>query len=268
MATSSENQPLISCLCVTRNKVQQLNRAIDCFFAQTYPNKELVIVYEDNDRDTQDFLAGIESDQVRKVEVKAEPKLPLGELRNLSIAHSAGEYFCQWDDDDWYHARRLYVQMSALQSSHHPVSVLTNWLMFDQVKKQAYFSIIRLWEGSILCRKDLITDQVKYPAMSRQEDTFFISTVLLKSRIYPVVSPNLYIYVYHGNNTWELPHFRTLFANSKKLSPAVASLIGDILEGKYPVAEASALLDAPEVLGEIEYFHEYKKNKKFLLKIN
>jgi glycosyltransferase involved in cell wall biosynthesis len=39
--------------------------------------------------------------------VKREPGRTLGSLRNLDIEMAQGEYVCQWDDDDWYHAGRI-----------------------------------------------------------------------------------------------------------------------------------------------------------------
>ena len=49
--------PLISCICITRNRPGYLSKAIVCFKQQTYPNKELVILYEEDDLLTAAFFA-------------------------------------------------------------------------------------------------------------------------------------------------------------------------------------------------------------------
>ena len=63
--------PLISCLCVTRARVPLLKRAVACFHAQTYPQKELVLLYEHDDRETAAFIDTL--DPHRKLHLKEEP---------------------------------------------------------------------------------------------------------------------------------------------------------------------------------------------------
>lgn len=46
---------MVSCICITHNRVDFLKKAISYFQAQTYPNKELIILYE-NDPVTKDFV--------------------------------------------------------------------------------------------------------------------------------------------------------------------------------------------------------------------
>src|SRR6187399_197150 len=108
--------PLISCLCITRNKIPLLKRAIHCFRNQTYPNKELILVFEDNDNDTKSFVKRLKDKNISIYEIPSTPKLSLGELRNISIHKCKGEYFCQWDADDWYHNRRLETQIDYILS--------------------------------------------------------------------------------------------------------------------------------------------------------
>ena len=255
------SEPLVSCLCITRDKVQKLNRAIQCFKAQTYSNKELIIVYEDNDPETEKFLKEIHDERIFAHKIPVRPKLTLGELRNISIDRSNGEYFCQWDDDDYYHINRIRYQMDALRLNHHPVSILTNWIIFDEFERQAYFSMFRLWEGTILCKKSEVLNKVEYPAMATQEDSRFIDFLYQESRIFPTVAPNLYIYTYHGKNAWDEKHFTFLFKTAHRFSKEVSDLIANILEEKYTVEEASKKLDQVEFLGQINYFAMKKKAK-------
>jgi glycosyltransferase involved in cell wall biosynthesis len=248
--------PLVSCVCVTRNKPDKLKRAIDCFLAQSHENKELVVVYETDDLPTASFLQSYSArPEIRCHGVDVTPKRTLGELRNVSIERSRGEYFCQWDDDDWYHVDRIREQLAAVVNNHQTACLLTNWLMFDVARRQAYFSLVRLWEGSILCRRDVLINGIKYPAMARQEDSFFMNALIAESRVYPLVMPILYIYEAHGGNTWSGSHFEQIFSMSQPLSEAVSKLILDILDGVYSVEEASQMLRSSRVLGELKYFY-------------
>lgn len=79
--------PLVSCLCVTRHKPQKLRRAVACFIAQSYPNKELVIVYETDDRATMTLLeeyAGRDGIRCLAVDVQ-EPRVSAGASRALRV---------------------------------------------------------------------------------------------------------------------------------------------------------------------------------------
>ena len=86
--------PLVSCLCVTKNRIDQIARVIGCFQAQTYANKQLVIIYEDRDKHIHEFLRTIEDLSIKRYEICSEPKQNLGDLRNLSVQYADGEYVC------------------------------------------------------------------------------------------------------------------------------------------------------------------------------
>ncbi len=238
-----KDEPLISCLCVTRDRAPLLERAVRSFRDQEYGHKELVIVYESDDPATGKFLTGISDDNILKIQVPAAPRLTLGGLRNLAIEESRGGYFCQWDDDDFSHNQRLSFQMEVLRQSAMPACVMFHWLMFDETCGQAYVSSMRPWEGSLLCKKSLIGDELSYENKSRGEDTSLISGLFSKNLVFPVIMPKLYIYVYHGGNVWTEEHWSGIFRGSTKLSAESSRIIQDILDGKYTGEEASSLLD-------------------------
>ncbi len=254
----SEQFPLISCLCVTNRRVPLLKMSVACFLGQSYPNKEMVIVCQENDEDTIQYIASLNREDIILVKNAPADSLTLGELRNLSLERSRGDYFCQWDDDDWSHRDRLMIQYKNTTSNLFPATMLMNVLMFDAGGGDAYFSYFRLWDQTILGERELFSTY-KYQPLNKSEDREFSNLLMTESRIFPTVSPNLYIYVYHGNNTWGSDHFNWLFGFAQKLPDHVSHLLGDILQGKYTVEEASNLLNAPEVMREVNYFaHDAK----------
>jgi len=240
------NEPPISCLCVTRGRVRLLKRAIRSFNDQTYPNRELVIVYESDDRETGAFLKGVTDHNIVVVKARSSPVLSLGELRNLSVRECRGEFFCQWDDDDFYHNERLSFQMDVIRQSRMPACVMMCWLIFDACSKQAYVSCMRPWEGSLLCRKSIFGVELRYEEMGIGEDSPLINKLFSRSLVFPVIMPKLYIYVHHGSNVWVKEHWKRIFAASRKLSFDSSTIVGDILEGRYTGEEASQLLDSIE----------------------
>jgi glycosyltransferase involved in cell wall biosynthesis len=146
--------PLISCICITRGKPKMLNRAITCFESQTYPNKELILIYEDDDEVTiRWFEEQAISSRHRLIQVSATPKRTLGWLRNRAINEAVGEFVCQWDDDDWYHRARLAQQWLALFEAGHNACVVRQWILYDAQQQIAFISPCRHWEGSIFLQK-------------------------------------------------------------------------------------------------------------------
>lgn len=259
MAKNHQPYPLISCVCVTENRVNKLKRAVACFRAQTYPNKELVIVYKDSDVETRRFLEK-EGDDLSNIMIPTPTNLTLGDLRNISIELSKGNYFCNWDDDDWYHTRRLEEQMKSMRDNYHDASMLVYYLLFDDLTKQAYFSQYRLWESSLLCKKELVNEKVNYPPLAKNEDKEFVERLIMNSKAFPVSTPSLYICVLPGSNTPNQSQFQSFLAACQKLPAPISQLINDILEGrKYSVEEASAMLSSAYVLKEINYFASYKE---------
>lgn len=238
--------PTISCVCITRRKSTLLKRAITCFTAQSYPQKELIIVYENDDADTIFFIKSSElllRNDIRLICVNAFPKISLGELRNLGIAAGRGEYICQWDDDDWYHKDRLTDQYNVLLDNDLGGSIMTQWLVFNAIENKAYISNTRVWEGSILCRKSILQSK-PYEDKSIGEDTPTIDYLVSNDCLYFMKGvPGIYIYVYHGGNTWDYEHWNCIFECSTELSYGDALVIADILNGKYSIHEGSLLLD-------------------------
>lgn len=238
--------PLISCLCVTRERPELLARSIRCFQAQRWANRELLILYEDDDTGTRAYLSTITDPMIRTVEVPAKPKRTLGELRNLAIDAARGRWFCQWDDDDWSHADRLSAQWAALVGHRADACVLLHWLVFDASTGRAYVSPRWEWEGSILCDKRALAGGLRYAAAARAEDTPLVQTLAQRRALAPLLRPALYIYVYHRANVWDYGHWQRhiLSRSPRELDAADAAEIGAILAGERTVAEGSATLDA------------------------
>ena len=235
--------PLISCLCVTRGKPLLLQRAIKCYMAQTYSNKELIIVFESDDLETINFLKSINTSDIRKFEVRRSPNINLGQLRNIAISYASGEYVCQWDDDDWFHSGRLEFQYEVIKETGFKGSILTRWIVYNSLSATAYVSNKRLWEGSVMCKKSIMQDKV-YENEKMGEDTPVIEYLYSMKYLFPINNaPNLYIYVYHGENTWNYEHWNLVFQLSEEFKSKDSKQIKNILAEKIPEVEASICID-------------------------
>lgn len=129
------SRPLVSCICVTRNRRAWLPTAIRCFLRQTYRPIELVVV-NDADVGTQP-IADIVLREYQTVERERGfgnvPSIQywngfyrqsyfvtrgsIGAKRNAACALANGELICHWDDDDWSAPTRIEHQVSLLLST-------------------------------------------------------------------------------------------------------------------------------------------------------
>lgn len=235
-------QPKISCICITHQKDESLQRAINCFLAQTYANKELFILYESEDEIAKTVLDKYQTTpSISIICVPSVPKLSLGALRNIAIGKSNGEYFCQWDDDDWYSSNRLEKQMSMI--GQHNGLLLDQWFIFDRSTAQAYLSNKRIWEGSLLCDKTFKKEGDFYPPIAKGEDTDLIDQLTASASLATMSAPYLYIYVYDGKNTWDKSHWNAIFNASTPLTKWLSKDIEYILDQKYDAFEASYRLE-------------------------
>jgi glycosyltransferase involved in cell wall biosynthesis len=212
LAWTGGDGPLVSCLMVTRGHVFPAKFAIACFQNQTYENCELIIVIDDSASALIPHVASLQDARIRLVEVSAGEKT-LGELRNISVANARGEYVCQWDDDDLYAPERIQIQLAALLATQASACVLRRWILWWPAVDRLAISGTRRWEGSILALKRVMPP---YPALRRGEDTEMMDSVMLSERILSLDAPDLYVYIYHGNNTFNQQHFFSIYNFSRQ----------------------------------------------------
>lgn len=211
--------PLISCICITSNRPVLLQKAINCFKSQNYLNKELIISYPKNDNSTKKLITQEQNEMLKILAIEREQDISLREARNQAIKESNGEYVCIWNDDDWYHPSRISYQYNSIQNKRdgYQASILTRILLFDETKKAAYSSFNCTWEGTILCSK-VILMQNQYPINDNGEDSHLIQFLSSRKQLLLLdQAPFLYIYIYHGKNTWNYKRFEFLISKSRLL---------------------------------------------------
>ena len=212
---------LVSCLMVTLPVPQRLGfvqRSVRAYCRQTYANRELVIVMD----------AGGQSDKAALVRhisslgrpdiriVDAPRKLPLGALRNISVAHAAGTYLCHWDDDDHHHPRRLELQLQSLLASGSQGVCLQEVMLYFSASRTLYCTNWRATPvkglpSSLLCRA---STEIRYPEVFEAKPSEDTAVVFQLQQIggFGVLEggAHLYVYVCHGGNSWPEDHHRML----------------------------------------------------------
>lgn len=246
-------QPLISCLCVTRNRPEYLARTIRCFLSQTYQNRELIVIYPEADERTAQCLRVFESPQIRSYGIN-RPGATLGELRNFSIECARGDYVCGWDDDDWHNPQRLQRQFAALASSKKGACVLARMFIYDSLHQKAYLSCERLWENSVMFDKAEAGQLgIRYPHLNTREDYGLVHALIEKNLLYPVNDPTSYIYHITGANTCEASHFHYMLKRSTILSDQQSAVVREAIEQALAPLDAYERMESKEFKSAITY---------------
>lgn len=108
--------PLVTCLCITKDRRQWLPKAIECFQSQTYTNKELLIVADGED--VKDLVPA--DARIRLLQITSG--FLIGAKRNYGVGRANGDIVAHWDDDDYSSSVRLADQVNRMQSENKAVT--------------------------------------------------------------------------------------------------------------------------------------------------
>lgn len=159
--------PLVTCLCLTRNRRQWIPKAIESFLAQTYRNKELLIL-ADGER-VRDLIPDNRS--IRIIEI--EEGYTIGPKRNFGVLRSLGEIIAHWDDDDYSAPGRLDDQVGRLLSSQVAVTGYRSMRFTDGTSWWLYRGAENYSLGTSLCyRRDWALAH-QFPSLQIGEDNEF-----------------------------------------------------------------------------------------------
>ena len=165
--------PLVSCVMPTYNRRQFLPLAISYFQRQDYPNRELIILDDGDDR-VGDLIPA--DPRIRYVEL--ERRMVLGAKRNLACQLANGEFIAHWDDDDWIAPHRLTYQVSSLLQSGADLCSTSRQLYFEPSAPAAwlyeYPASLRRWlAGNVLCYRKSMWVRNPFRELAIGEDIRF-----------------------------------------------------------------------------------------------
>lgn len=141
-------EPLVSVLINCYNGEKYLSQAVESVLAQTYKNWE--IVFWDNqstDSSAEKFQQYAKNDDRLKYFYASKHTL-LYEARNLAIKKTKGEFIAILDADDWWHPRKLEMQIPYFED-HQVGMVYSNYWLVENNKQKIQYKK-RLPSGEIL----------------------------------------------------------------------------------------------------------------------
>ncbi len=198
--------PLVSCVMATRGRPQFVRRALEYFERQDYPNRELIIL--DDDDGSPDAV--VSTDRVRYVRMPRGTSI--GAKRNRGCELARGSIIAQWDDDDWYGAGRLSAQVAPLRAGQADISGFIGSVFFDlpswkfwqcSPALHRWMFVEDVHGGTLVYRKSCWGPRASYPDRSIAEDAMFLRAAMRGgARLARMESAGLFVYLRHGGNSW------------------------------------------------------------------
>lgn len=209
MITASPLAPLVSCVMVTCDRPEWALHSVELFLKQDYANRELVIV-----EDGKPALANLLPDDRRIRLISTGGRASVGELRNRACEQARGEIIIGWDDDDWYGLNRITRQVAPILEGRADVTGLVGfgwldvntWRAWEVVpQQQARLLFHRMGCGTAAFRARLFDSGIRYPDQNLAEDVGFLGKLLAAgARLEAVEARDIFVYIRHGRNTWQL----------------------------------------------------------------
>jgi len=173
-ATVAPPLPLVSCIMPTYNRRPFVPKAIEYFLRQGYPNRELIILDDGEDR-----VADLVPDLPSLRYIALPERLRLGAKRNAAIQASRGEIIVHWDDDDWMDPSRVNSQVSALLAADADICGTSRVWFYEiasgRLSIYHYPPTQRRWlYGASLCYRRSLWQQKPFEALDIGEDTRFV----------------------------------------------------------------------------------------------
>jgi glycosyltransferase involved in cell wall biosynthesis len=206
--STPDEVPLISCIMPTYNRRRHLTLALEMFRAQDYPRLELVMV-----DDGSDPVHDLVCDQSNVRYLRLESRASIGTKRNLACMHASGSIIAHWDDDDWYAPDRLRYQAAPILSGEADLTGLESSFVLDLPSGQFWTAqphihrrmfVGNVHGGTLVYRRELLAEGVRYPETNLAEDAAFLSRATkLGKRLLRLSNPGIFVYVRHGQNAWK-----------------------------------------------------------------
>lgn len=161
-------RPFVTCLCVTRNRPQWLQHAVEYFRRQTFTDAELLIVADG------DEVKGLNDKKIRVVNLRSRPGT-LGEKRNLGCDIALGYVVAIWDDDDYHAPHRLEDQMVTMETMGRQVVAYNKMKFTDGHDWWLYDGVLpSVGIGGSLCFTQKFWIGHKFPELNEAEDNALI----------------------------------------------------------------------------------------------
>ncbi|HXI42055.1 MAG TPA: glycosyltransferase family A protein [Bryobacteraceae bacterium] len=192
--------PLVTCMMLTRNRREWLPRAIACYQAQTYANRELLIVMDGED--VRDVIPADTDHSISVHYLSGAPPMPIGAKRNFACGEARGEIIAHFDDDDFSAPGRLEDQVQRLLETGKSVTGYhamrytdgSNWWEYRNAS-------IAYAVGLSLCYRRTFWERHQFREIQLGEDNIFVAEAAAAGELATADAGELMYGTIHAGNT-------------------------------------------------------------------
>ncbi len=195
------------------NKPDYINNIFTNYRRQSYKNKELIIILNNNSMDIEQLKEKTQSKDIKLFQLD-ESKF-LGDCLNYGVGKSKYPLIAKFDDDDYYSPRYLEEAVNAFGSSGADIVGKqkiyiyledTNLIVMTGSRTENGF-VEKMVAGGTIIFKQKVFDKVQFKELKTGTDQRFLKNCYNSNyRIYSS-SRNNYLYIRHyskGNHTWKV----------------------------------------------------------------
>ena len=186
---------LISVIIPFYKKKKFIKETISSVLNQTYVNIEIIIVYDDPEKDDLKYLINFFGKNEKIKIIVNDKNLGAGLSRNKGISESGGKYICFLDADDIWHREKILKQIYFMKKNNFKISH-TSYTIIDQNnqikstrKAKSFYNYRDILKScniglsTVILDRDIITNDLKFPNLKTKED-FVLWLKILQSGLY------------------------------------------------------------------------------------
>lgn len=178
----------------------------DCIHSvlnQTYKNIEIIIIYDDDEKDELEFIRQIIKQDSRIILIINPKSLGAGMSRNKAIEQASGNYIGFLDADDIWVKNKLEVQIKYMEDNNLKISH-TSYKIIDKDKKilgnrkaRDFYTTRDLLKScdiglsTVLLKREILLDSCQFANLKTKEDFFLWLKILEKKIIIGSINQNL-----------------------------------------------------------------------------
>jgi len=126
---------MISVILTYYKKKQFIKKCLDSIINQTYRNFEVILVYDDNDKEDLKYIKKI-SKKISKLKIIVNKKnIGVAKSRNIALKKSKGKYIAFLDCDDYWQKNKLKEQIKVMVTKKL-FFTHTSYLIVDEKEKK------------------------------------------------------------------------------------------------------------------------------------
>ncbi len=183
---------LVSVIIPFYKKKKYISETVSSVLEQTYENIEIIIVYDDLEKNDLNFLRKNFSNNSKIKIIINDRNLGAGLSRNKGIAVAKGRYVGFIDADDLWSREKISKQITFMKKNNFKMSHTSYKIINEEgeilnIRKSRYFNNYKniltscdIGLSSVLLKKELITDDIKFASLKTKED-FVLWLKILKS---------------------------------------------------------------------------------------